>query len=80
VELRMTTLNQAVKTLTQRAATQAALRNEQMTRDRVTRLERTSKFHDQAIGDLNHVLMADVRAVIYDRTFWGRIKWLLRGK
>ena len=70
----MTTLNQAVKTFNQRQATQAALRNEQLTRERVEKLDRRlDALVDWATQETMWVQ-------ILRRGFWGRLRWLMRGK
>lgn len=71
----MTTLNQAVRTFNQRRATQAALQNEQMTRERVEVLERSVRQM--------RLEAAQGRAAFREHTklgFWGRVKWLLLGR
>ena len=69
----MTTLNQAVRTLTQREATQAALRNEQLTRQRVETLERQSKNLHERLTRREQELTA------LKASLWGRLRWLLTG-
>jgi hypothetical protein len=79
----MTTLNQSVKTLTQRAATQAALRNEQMTRDRVKSLEeqvRRLEAAERVMRDDYAHWSGLVHKLLFRRGFWGRLKWLLVGR
>ncbi len=70
-----TSVESALKKLNQREATQAALKNELLTRGRVDRLER--KMVEEAKRT------ESVRAELYQyarRGFWGRLSWLLRGK
>lgn len=67
----MTTLHQVVKTMTQRNAISAALQNEQLTRQRVERLEKLQR-EDRA--DLE-----GVQAIVY-RSLWDRLRWILTGK
>jgi len=49
----------------------AAIQNEQLTRERVARLEHARQASDP--------LLADVAAVI-GRSFFGRLRWLLIGR
>ena len=67
----MTTLHQAVKTLNQRQATEAALYFERATRERVERLENRAHYIETRTQRLEDLLA---------RGFWGRLKWLLLGK
>lgn len=61
----------AHRKLTQRTAIEAALSNEQVTRTRVDRLERAR------IAD---VARLDELQAWRRRGFWGRLRWLVRGK
>jgi hypothetical protein len=74
----MTTLNQAVKTLNQREATQAALRNEQITRERVGKLEYlvgvVPATYSPSITARLESLERHVR-----RGFRARLRWLFFG-
>ena len=59
---------------------EAAYTNERATRERMTVAERRIEAHEKWLQSLNHVLVADVRTVIYDRNLWGRLKWLVLGR
>ena len=59
-----------VRTLNQRRATEAALRNEQVTRQRVDILEQLARAHGIEIHDVRKVLSRGLR---------GRLRWLLLG-
>jgi hypothetical protein len=67
----MTTLAQGIRTFNQRRATEAALQNELATRRRVTEAEHRLYRLEQRHTRVEHVL---------ERTFWGRLKWLVVGK
>ncbi len=71
----MTTLNQAVKTFNQRMATQAALKNAQLTRERVMKLERIIDGDHRDLGALSAEFYYFQRA-----GFWHRLGWLIFGK
>lgn len=79
----MTTLNQAVKSLNQRRATEAALTNEQITRQRVLHLERVLGTHSAA-GDTIESAGLVARVESLERHvragFRGRLRWLLTGR
>ena len=64
----MTTLNQALRTLNQREATRAALTNEQLTRQRVEKLEQWLHAVSQEQQALRRGGM------------WTRLRWLVTGK
>jgi len=53
----------------------AALQNEQLTRQRVDRLERRTDSLEKTAGATFASL-----AEFCGRGFWGRLRWLLRGK
>ncbi len=66
-----TSLSSATRTFNQRRATEAALLNEQITRERVDALERHAKASGTAVAALLEVS---------NRGFLGRLRWLLTGK
>jgi hypothetical protein len=68
----MSTLTRThVQTLNQRRATEAALRNEMVTRQRVDILENLADAQGTEIRSVQKVLTRD---------FWGRLRWLLLGR
>ncbi len=85
----MTTTNQAIKHLTQRQATGAALVNERVTRERVKKLEllvsnlekradiatKLSAINSETYSTELDRLNAFVRA-----SFWARLRWLILGR
>lgn len=66
----MTTLNQAFKSFNVRRATEAALNNEQKTRERVERLEFQGVDKSERLKRLERFVRAG---------FWARMRWLFRG-
>jgi len=86
-----TTASSGLKKVSQRRAIEASLQNEQITRGRVTRLERQASSLEATIGKWNALVsMSNViychrnaiedLEVILHRGFWGRFKWLVTGK
>ncbi len=74
-----TTAASGMKHLTLRRATETALTNEQITRQRVDRLE----GHVKALAIAGNTTFGRVNVLentlIY-RGFWGRLRWLLLGR
>jgi hypothetical protein len=80
-----TTANSGMKQVTLRGAAQAALVNEQLTRQRVEILERQAAELYATLdghGDLVMAQRAWVRGQVEPlaRGFWGRLRWLFTGK
>ncbi len=78
----MTTTNQAIKHLTQRQATEAALTNEQVTRKRVERIERMiwpSDGHGGVRETSLHERLVPLES-LRARGFRGRLRWLILGR
>ena len=67
----MSTLNQAVRTYNQRRATEAALTNELVTRQRVERLEDTLGVFARELAAFTALRFGG---------FWGRLRWLFTGR
>jgi hypothetical protein len=61
--------------INQRRATEAALNNEQVTRERVAKLEAQIRSLSQYGAALDVVLRE-----FKDRDFWGRLRWLFTGR
>lgn len=79
----MSTLYQAVRTFNQRRATEAALHNEQLTRQRVERIERMiwpSNGRPVQVREMSlHERLVLLEALKVSR-FWGRMRWLFLGR
>ncbi len=75
----MTTTNQAIKHLTQRQATEAALVNERVTRERVERIERMIWPNNASPVLSIHERLVPLEA-LRARGFRGRLRWLILGR
>ena len=89
-----TTASSGMKQVSQRRAIEASLQNEQITRERVQRLEsrvgkleeivgRPSQFVFSSFADrLNYHAqeITELNSLLRFRGFWGRLKWLMTGK
>lgn len=73
----MTTLNQAFKTFNHRRATEAALTNEMLTRQRVEKLEAEAKKVERWSSRQDERLLR--LETLVARGFFGRLRWLLLG-
>ncbi len=71
----MTTLNQAVRTLNARRQAEAALTNEQLTRQRVERLEYEAEAEKKRAEATRAMLVE-----FYGRRFMERVRWLILGR
>jgi hypothetical protein len=70
-----TTVDGALRKLTQRQATEAALHNERLTRQRVEDLDRRAEAKVRELEQLRDAFGTHVHL-----GFWGRLRWLLLGK